>query len=104
MVEIKELIYDTLLKNNGILNLKPAWVARDFLPPGRRLGLPEKDYDVGERGFICERWLASVTKADNAIGPDDEGYSYLTNLDTKQEITLKKAVEAAPDLIMGKEY
>jgi len=24
---------------NGILRLEPAWVARDFLPAGRRLGL-----------------------------------------------------------------
>ncbi len=104
MTEIKKIIYDALSKNNGILNLKPAWVARDFLPPGKRLGLPEKDYDVGERGFICERWLASVTKADNAIGPEDEGYSYLANLQSGEELTLKEAVEAAPDLIMGKEY
>ena len=33
------------------------------------------DYDVGERGFICERWLASTTRADNAVGPEDEGVS-----------------------------
>lgn len=104
MVEIKKIIYDTLSKNNGILNLRPAWVARDFLPPGKRLGLAEKDYDVGKRGFICERWLASVTKADNAIGPEDEGYSYLANLKSRSDITLKEAVDSAPELIMGKEY
>ncbi|MCL4384815.1 MAG: hypothetical protein M1479_10355 [Actinobacteria bacterium] len=104
MTDIREIVEKALEKGNGILNLKPAWVARDFLPPGRRLGLPEKDYDVGERGFICERWLASVTKADNATGPEDEGLSYLANIDSKQEVTLKSAVDAAGDLIMGKEY
>ena len=103
MVETKEIIYKILSKNDGILNLKPAWVARDFLPPGKRLGLAEKDYNVGERGFICERWLASVTKADNRISPENEGLSYL-NLDSGENILLKDAVEAAPDLIMGKEY
>jgi len=104
MADVREIVERALEKGNGILNLKPAWVARDFLPPGRRLGLPEKDYDVGERGFICERWLASVTKADNAISPEDEGLSYLANIDSKQEVTLKSAVDIAGDLIMGKEY
>lgn len=104
MVEIREIVEKALEKGNGILNLEPAWVARDFLPPGKRLGLPEEAYDVGERGFICERWLASVTKADNAIGPEDEGLSYLANIDSKQKITLKSAVDEAGDLIMCKEY
>lgn len=103
MADIAEIVSKALEKGNGILNLKPAWVARDFLPPGRRLGLSEKEYDVGERGFICERWLASVTKADNAISPPDEGLSYLS-IDSKEEITLRAAVSGAPELIMGKEY
>jgi len=67
------------------------------------LGLSEKDYNAGKRGFICERWLASVTKADNAIGPEDEGLSYL-NTWSNEAVTLKKAVAETPDLIMGKEY
>ncbi|MDZ7838579.1 MAG: hypothetical protein U5N58_11880 [Actinomycetota bacterium] len=73
MIDIKSIVGKELEKNSGILKLKPAWVARDFLPPGRRLGLDEEEYDVGERGFICERWLASVTHADNVVGPEDEG-------------------------------
>ncbi|HAX18071.1 MAG TPA: hypothetical protein DCY00_05705 [Actinobacteria bacterium] len=103
MTGIRSIVEKTLEGNNGILKLKPAWVARDFLPPGKRLGLPEKEYNVGERGFICERWLASVTKADNRISPEDEGLSYL-NLDSGEKILLKDAVEAAPELVMGKEY
>ena len=88
---------------NGILRLEPAWVARDFLPPGRRLGLTEQAYDVGERGFICERWLASTTKADNAVGPPDEGLSYLA-LDTDERMTLREAVEIAGPKLMGEQY
>ena len=41
-----------LAAGDGVLRCDPAWVARDFLPPGRRLGLREEEYDVGERGFI----------------------------------------------------
>jgi hypothetical protein len=94
---------DRLLSTyDGVLRLEPAYVARDFLPPGRRLGLPEEDYDVGERGAICERWLASTTKADNRIGPEDEGLSGIAV--EGQELQLVDAVRAAPDLLMGVDY
>lgn len=73
--ELRDLVEALLGDNGGVLRLEPAFVARGFLPPGRRLGLPESAYDVGGRGFICERWLASTTKADNRVGPDDEGLS-----------------------------
>ncbi len=99
----RSIVEKALEKGNGIFRLKPAWVARDFLPPGKRLGLAEHEYDVGERGFICERWIASVTKADNKISPPDEGLSYL-NLDNGDNITLKDAIDAAGDLVMGKAY
>jgi hypothetical protein len=88
---------------NGALRLEPAWVARDFLPPGRRLGLPEEAYDVGERGYICERWLGSTTPADNRVGPDDEGLSYVAT-DDGTRLTLRDAVSSAPDVVMGAEY
>lgn len=103
MAEIRKIVEKELENNNGILKLKPAWVARDFLPPGKRLGLAEKDYNVGERGFISERWLASVTKADNRLSPPDEGLSYL-QLESSQAVLLKDAVDSAGDLIMGVEY
>ena len=66
-----EVLDKAMAEGNGILRCDPAWIARDFLPPGKRLGLKEEEYDVGERGSICERWIVSETKADNAIGPDD---------------------------------
>jgi hypothetical protein len=77
MKQNKDLVEKALSRENGILRLEPAWVARDFLPPGRRLGLPEREYDVGERGWICERWIGSTTRADNRVGPPDEGLSYI---------------------------
>jgi len=103
MTDARATVEKALEKGAGVLNLKPAWVARDFLPPGKRLGLKEKEYNVGKRGYICERWLASVTNADNAVGPEDEGLSYL-NTGSNGEITLKEAVEKAGDLIMGTQY
>jgi hypothetical protein len=92
-----------LSDGDGILRLEPAWVARDFLPAGRRLGLPEDSYDLGERGEVCERWLASTTKADNRLGPPDEGLSYVA-LEGDERLTLKEAVEADPGGILGSEY
>lgn len=97
----RELVEKALAKANGILALEPAWVARDFLPPGRRLGLKESEYEVGERGWISERWIASTTKADNRVGPPDEGLSYIAG---DVRMTLRDAVAAAPDLVMGAEY
>jgi hypothetical protein len=95
---------DRLLEQgNGVLRCEPAWVARDFLPPGRRLGLSESQYDVGERGAICERWLASTTRADNRVGPDDEGLSYLAG-EQGERLLLRDAVAQAPAAVMGAEY
>ncbi len=99
----RAIIDRALADGNGILRCEPAWVARDFLPTMFRLGLTEEEADVGERGFICERWLASTTKADNRIGPPDEGLSYL-KLDHGERMTLREAVELAGPEILGTEY
>jgi hypothetical protein len=101
--EASRLLDRMLEENAGVLRLEPTWVARDFLPPGRRLGLPDGGYDVGERGYICERWLGSTTKADNRVGPADEGLSYLCD-DHGTRLTLRDAVEAAPAAVMGADY
>ncbi len=89
-------------RNNGILRLRPAWVARDFLRPGKRLGLPENQYSVGRRGFICERWLASETEADNAVKHPNEGLSLLEI--AGRDILLRDAVSECPQLILGVKY
>jgi hypothetical protein len=99
--QIRQHVEDALGKENGILRLKPAWVTRDFLPPGKRLGLKEEEYDAGERGFISERWFASVTNAQNRIFIEDEGLSYI---DMEAKVHLQDACRAAGDLLMGAEY
>lgn len=99
---VRATVERAIESGNGILRLKPAWVTRDFLPPGRRLGLKEAEYNAGKRGYICERWFASVTHAENRITVEDEGFSYIDFEDAK--IHLKQACEAAGDLIMGAEY
>jgi hypothetical protein len=101
--DVREVLGRLLAAGNGVLRCEPAWVARDFLPPGRRLGLPEDAYDVGERGAICERWLASTTRADNRVGPDDEGLSHLVG-DHGERILLRDAVAADPAAVLGAEY
>lgn len=103
VVAIRDQVDRLLADGHGIMRLEPAWVARAFLPAGRRLGLPNGAYDLGERGSICERWLASTTRADNRVGPPDEGLSYLS-LDGPERITLSDVVQADPVAIMGSEY
>ncbi len=98
-----DLVASLLGDTGGVLRLEPAFVARDFLPPGRRLGLPEDAYDVGDRGAICERWLASTTKADNRIGIPHEGLSTVRT-DDDRSLLLRDAVAAAPELVMGASY
>ena len=99
----REIVERALADGKGIVRCEPAWVARDFLPPGFRLGLEkEEDYNVGERGYICERWLCSTTKADNAVGPPDEGLSYVAV--EGERVTLKEAVELCPNEFLGEEY
>ncbi len=99
----RDLLHRLLEEGNGVLRCEPAWVARDFLPPGRRLGLPEDAYDVGERGFICERWLASTTTADNRVGPEDEGLSHVVG-QHGERLLLRDAVAADPAAVMGATY
>jgi hypothetical protein len=98
-----EDVRSAIAESDGLLRLKPALVARDWLPPGRRLGLTDADYDLGERGFVCERWLGSTTTADNRVGPPDEGISFVIT-ESGAELNLRDAVDAAPELIMGTEY
>ncbi len=99
----RDHLEEALSDGDGIVRSEPAWVGRDFLPAGRRLGIADDAYDLGERGELCERWLGSTTRADNRIGPPDEGLSYLS-LGGSERITLQEAVDIAPDAIMGSDY
>jgi hypothetical protein len=88
---------------SGILRLRPTWVPRSFMIPGRRLKLHPDDLYAfgGHRGGINERWFSSTTKASN--GPaalPDEGLSYVQP-DGSDKFLLKEAVETAGDLLLG---
>lgn len=100
---VRPIVEKAIEQFNGILPLEPAWVARDFLPAGRRFGLPDNEYALGPRGGISERWLASTTEADNRVKVPDEGLSVLA-LEGKDRITLRDAVKALPKEIMGSSY
>ena len=99
----RNIIEDTIAFYNGLLRLEPAWVARDSMPPGHRLGLAESQVDAGARGWISERWLASTTRADNRCGPADEGLSYIA-AENGHRILLEEAIQFAGAAIMGEEY
>ncbi|MFQ6067867.1 MAG: hypothetical protein ACE5K3_11430, partial [bacterium] len=55
-----------------------------------------------DRGGIDERWLSSVTHADNPGAPEDEGLSYIV-LNGKKIMLLRDAIEVEGNLILGKE-
>ncbi len=99
---IRDVVSKALAATGGVLPLEPAWVARTLAPAGRRLNLPEDAYDVGERGEISERWLASTTAADNEVGVENEGLSFLAL--EGQRLTLRDALAAAPVEILGAQY
>jgi hypothetical protein len=96
-------VQDAVDTGSGILRLRPSWVPRSFMIPGRRLKLHPDDLYAfgGHRGGINERWFSSTTKASN--GPDtlpDEGLSYVQP-NQGEKFLLKDAVEAAGDLLLG---
>lgn len=103
MSDTRNRVLAAVKGSSGVLRLDPALVARDWLPPGRRLGLADADYDLGERGFVCERWLGSTTLADNEVGPADEGVSFIVAGDGER-ISLRDAVADAADVVLGAEY
>jgi len=100
--KMQDIIKQFIEESEGILKLRPAWVAHDFLTAGKRLGLKEEEYDAGERGNIMERWFCSETHADNRIEIADEGFSYLEI--PEEKITVIDALKMCKEDILGREY
>lgn len=91
-------------RTGGIFRLAPTWVGRPgIVVPGRRIKLRD-DY-LSQDVAVNERWLSSVTYADNgvynAVCPEDHGLSYLVIGEHK--IQLKEALESCGDLLLGGE-
>lgn len=78
---VRPLVEAALEQGSGVLRLRPCWVPRSFLHPGRRLKLhPDDLYAYGlDRGGIDERWLSSTTEAANERRTPDEGLSYIVH-------------------------
>jgi len=100
---IKELINKEYERTGGIFRLAPTWVGRPgIIIPGRRLKL--FDYYISQDVAVNERWLASVTYADNGVHnricPEDHGLSYIIIDDFK--IQLKDAIDVCGELLLGK--
>lgn len=105
-MNIRDKILEEIKRSNGVLNLKPCWVHRTLLPPGKRLKLnPDDLYRAGaEHGGVCERWLSSTGMADNGeLTLKNEGLSFVVLNGGEELITLKDAIDAAGDTILGKE-
>jgi hypothetical protein len=100
---VRDRILKEIEKRNGVLNLKPSWVQRTFLPPGKRLKLNPLDYynGGGKYGGVSERWMASTGKADNGkLTRKNEGLSFIV-LSGGAEVSLKDAIAEAGDVILG---
>ena len=99
--EICRLVEQEIERTGGIFRLAPTWVGRPgIIQPGRRIKL-QNDY-ISQDLAVNERWLASVTYADNGvynrICPEDHGLSYLVI--GKFKVQLKAAIECAADLLL----
>jgi len=101
--QIRELVEREYDRYGGIFRLAPAWVGRPgIIIPGRRIKLAD-DY-ISQDVAVNERWLASVTYADNGvyngICPEDHGLSYIVAGEYK--IQLKDAIEVCGELLLGR--
>lgn len=101
--EVRELVEREHERTGGVYRLAPAWVGRpQIVMPGRRIRLG--DEYLSQDVAVNERWLASVTYADNGaynrICPADHGLSYLVIGGSR--VLLRDAVTHCGELLLGK--
>jgi hypothetical protein len=99
------LIKNTFDYGEGIFNLQPSFVTRNFSLPGFRLKLhPDDYYAFGMKaGAVMERWLSSVTRTrNNNLKRPDEGLSYILGLDAKRFL-LSDALQELKETLIGRE-
>ena len=100
---VRELVEREFQRTGGVFRLAPAWVGRpQIIIPGRRIKLRD-DY-ISQDVAVNERWLASVTHADNGVWnkvcPEDHGLSYMVIGDAR--VQLRDAISACGELLLGK--
>lgn len=96
-MDLEKILNRELNNGNGILKLKPNYIARPLYPAGGRLGL-EKIY-IEDKGWISERWLASAV---SVLGTEYEGLSEVNIRDVK--IFFRDALKVVPERLLGKSY
>ena len=105
---IEVMLEKALSENNGILRLKPSWVARDFLLTGKNLGLKDEEYETETGAKISERWVGSTTRAETGLTSPNEGLSLAClseDIDNKAtNVFLADVIKNFKEMIMGKEY
>lgn len=99
---VRELVEREHERTGGVFRLAPAWVGRpQIVVPGRRIRLG--DEYLSQDVAVNERWLASVTYADNGaynrICPTDHGLSYLVIGGSR--VLLRDALAVCGDLLLG---
>lgn len=102
--KVKQTILKELENNDGILQLYPCWVSREYLPSGKRLGLKEHEYKDGERGEFCERWIVSETQTDNTNFKENEGQSRIKLKNEDSIVYLYEAINNCREELFGNEY
>jgi len=100
---VRALVEREMERTGGIFRLAPTWVGRpQIIVPGRRLKLRD-DY-MSQDVAVNERWLASVTFADNGVWnkacPEDHRLSWLLIGD--ERVQLREAIAACGDILLGK--
>jgi len=99
---LERLLNEELDATGGVLRLKPAFVARTFYPGLGRLGV--KNYRVGKRGWICERWIASSVRAENVYKVENEGLSFIAFSKSKAEVSFAQSLDLNPVRVLGEKY
>ncbi|MGQ9596294.1 MAG: hypothetical protein ACUVQY_06865 [Thermoproteota archaeon] len=99
----ERLLKDELNTTGGLLRLAPSFVPRTLYPGMGRLGL--KEYYVSpERGWICERWLASSVEAVNPVKVEGEGLSFISFTQGNGKLSLREALNILPGKLLGDKY
>ncbi|MDK6028306.1 hypothetical protein QPL79_02880 [Ignisphaera sp. 4213-co] len=96
-MDFEKLLQRELELNDGILKLKPNFVAR-FYPSLGRLGV-KKNYVEG-LGWFSERWLASCV---SVLGSETYGLSKIvfTHEAEVAEMFFRDAIKALPEVLLG---
>jgi len=105
MKKLAVTVDQELHRTGGVLRLRPTY-ARRFYRDGGRLGLAGNKAGATlirkQNLYVPERWIASTSVAVNPFPKKNEG---LSTVDIPgNEFTLKDALAAHPEILLGSEY